>query len=85
MIFMTNLVEPFTNNQILLFLLVIYLIILYLSVKFDKRIMFIASIIWFIPITWIDNILLITVFVIMFLLHITIPLNSFRGDDNDFS
>ena len=85
MIFMTNLVEPFTNNQILLFLLVIYLIILYLSVKFDKRIMFIASIIWFIPITWIDNILLITVFVIMFLLHITIPLNSLRGDDNDFS
>ena len=85
MIFMTNLVEPFTNNQILLFLLVIYLIILYLSVKFDKRIMFIASIIWFIPITWIDNILLITVFVIMFLLHITIPLNSLRGDNDDFS
>lgn len=85
MIFMTNLVEPFTNNQILLFLLVIYLIILYLSVKFDRRIMFIASIIWFIPITWIDNILLITVFVIMFLLHITIPLNSLRGDNDDFS
>lgn len=85
MIFMTNLVEPFTNNQILLFLLVIYLIILYLSVKFDKRIMFIASIIWFIPITWINNILLITVFVIMFLLHITIPLNSLRGDNDDFS
>ena len=85
MIFLNNLVEPFTNTQLLLFLLVIYLIILYLSVKFDKRIMFLASIIWFIPITWTDNMLLIVVFVIMFLLHITIPLNSLRGDDNDFS
>lgn len=80
---LNNLVEPFTNSQILLILLVIYIITLYLSIKIDKRVMFISSIIWLIPITWIDNILLVVVFVIMFFVHIILPLDL-RGDNDDF-
>lgn len=83
MFIFTNLVEPFTNSQILLILLVIYLITLYLSIKIDKRVMFLSSIIWLIPITWFDNMLLIVVFIIMFLLHIILPLDL-RGDKDDF-
>jgi len=83
MLVMNKLVEPFTNSQLLILLLVIYLITLYLSIKIDKRVMFISSIIWLIPIAWIDNILLVVVFVIMFLVHIILPLDL-RGDSDDF-
>lgn len=84
MVILDKLVEPFTNSQILLILLVIYLITLYLSIKIDKRVMFLSSIIWLIPITWFDNMLLIVVFIIMFLLHVILPLGSLRGDKYDF-
>lgn len=84
MFVLTNLVEPFTNSQILLILLVIYLITLYLSIKIDKRVMFLSAIIWLIPITWFDNILLVVVFVIMFLLHVILPLDDLRGGKDDF-
>lgn len=84
MINLVQLVEPFTNSQILLILLVIYLISLYLSLKFDSRVMYLSAILWLIPLTWFDDILIITVFIIMFLVHIIIPLSNMRGDDNDF-
>lgn len=77
-------VEPFTNSQILLLLLVIYLISLYLSLKFDSRVMYLSAILWLIPLTWFNDILIITVFVIMFLVHIIIPLGNVRSDDDDF-
>lgn len=79
-----NLIEPFTNTQILLILLVIYLISLYLSIKFDGRVMYLSAILWLIPLTWFDDILIITVFIIMFLVHIIIPLGSLRSDEDDF-
>lgn len=82
--FLSNLVEPFTNSQILLLLLVIYIITLYLSIKFDKRVMFLSAILWLIPLTWFDNMLMIVVFVIMFLIHIILPLDSLRGGNDDF-
>lgn len=84
MINLTQLVEPFTNTQILLILLVIYIISLYLSLKFDNRIMFLSAILWLIPITWFNDILIITILIIMFLVHIIIPLGSLKGDDSDF-
>lgn len=83
MLLSTRLVEPFTNSQLLLILLVIYLISLYLSIRFDKRVMFLSAVIWLIPIMWIDNLLLVVVFVIMFLVHIILPLDL-RGDSDDF-
>ena len=83
MLVLDKLVEPFTNSQLLILLLVIYLITLYLSIKIDKRVMFLSSIIWLIPIAWIDNILLVVVFVIMFLVHLILPLDI-RGDKDDF-
>lgn len=83
MLISTKLIEPFTNSQLLILLLVIYLISLYLSIKFDKRVMFLSAIIWLIPITWFDNLLLIVIFIIMFLVHIILPLDI-GGDRDDF-
>jgi len=82
MLLSTKLVEPFTNSQLLILLLVIYLISLYLSIKFDKRVMFLSAIIWLIPITWFDNMLLIVIFVIMFLIHVILPLDIGGGKDD---
>lgn len=79
-----KLVEPFTNTQLLLLLLVVYIISLYLSVKFDKRVMFLSAIIWLIPLAWFNNILLIVIFVIMFLVHIILPLDYLGGNNDDF-
>lgn len=79
-----NLIEPFTNTQILLILLVVYLISLYLSIKFDGRVMYLSAILWLIPLTWFNDILIITVFIIMFFVHIIIPLGSLRSDEDDF-
>ena len=84
MINLVQLTEPFTNSQLLLLLLVIYLISLYLSIKFDTRVMYLSAILWLIPLAWFDDILIITVFVIMFLVHIIIPLGSLRSDNDDF-
>ena len=84
MINLVQLTEPFTNSQILLILLVVYLISLYLSIKFDERVMYLSAILWLIPLTWFDDILIITVFIIMFLVHIIIPLGSLRSDGDDF-
>ena len=84
MINLVQLIEPFTNTQILLILLVVYLISLYLSIKFDERVMYLSAILWLIPLAWFDDILIITVFVIMFLVHIIIPLGTLRGDGDDF-
>lgn len=83
MLILNKLVEPFTNTQLLLLLLVVYIISLYLSIKFDKRVMFLSAIIWLIPLTWFNNLLLVTIFVIMFLVHIILPLDI-RGDKDDF-
>ena len=84
MINLVQLIEPFTNTQILLILLVIYLISLYLSIKFDSRVMYLSAILWLIPLAWFDDILIITVFIIMFLVHIIIPLGALRSDGDDF-
>lgn len=81
---LTNLIENFSNTQLLIILLIIYIISLYLSIKFDKKVMFLSAIIWLIPLTLFENILMIVVFVIMFLLHIILPLNDLRGDNDDF-
>lgn len=83
MLILNNLVEPFSNTQLLLLLLVIYIISLYLSVKFDKRVLFLSAIIWLIPLAWFDNILLIVIFVIMFLIHIILPLDL-GGEKDEF-
>ena len=83
MLVLEKLVEPLTNSQLLLLLLTIYLITLYLSIKIDKRVMFLSAILWLIPLTWFDNMLLVVVFVIMFLVHIILPLDI-GGEKDDF-
>lgn len=84
MINLVNLVEPFTNTQLLLFLLVIYLITIYLSLKFDIKVMFLSAVLWLIPLTWFDDVLMVVIFVIMFLLHVILPLGSIGGNNDDF-
>lgn len=84
MINLVQLVEPFTNTQLLLLLLVIYLISLYLSIKFDNRVMYLSAILWLIPLTWFEDIIIISVFIIMFFVHIIIPLGNLRSGEDDF-
>lgn len=84
MINLIKLAEPFTNSQLLLLLLVIYIITLYLTIKFDKRVMFLSSILWLIPLTWFDDILIIVVFIVMFFVHIIIPISYIGGSNDDF-
>ena len=72
------------NSQLLIFLLVIYIITLYLTLKFDRRIMFISAILWLIPITEFNDMLIITVFIIMFFIHLIIPLSYIGGGKDDF-
>lgn len=79
-----KLTEPFTNTQLLLLLLVVYLISLYLSIKFDNRVMYLSAILWLIPLTWFDDIIIISVFIIMFFVHIIIPLGNLRSGEDDF-
>lgn len=84
MISLSQLVDPFTNSEILLLLLVIYIISLYLSIKFDNRIMYLSSILWLIPITWFNDMLIIIVLIIMFFVHIIIPFGNSGGKNDDF-
>jgi len=46
--------------------------------------MYLSAILWLIPLAWLEDILIITVFIIMFLVHISIPLGALRSDDSDF-
>ena len=41
------------------------------------------SILWLIPLTWFDDILII-VFIVMFFVHIIIPISYIGGSDDDF-
>jgi len=46
--------------------------------------MYLSAILWLIPLAWFNDILIISVFVIMFLVHIIIPMGTLRGGEDDF-
>lgn len=73
-----------TNIEILWIALVLYIIGIYISYKFYHQLFMLVSILWLIPLTLIDNNIVKVFSVIMFLVHIIIPLsNNLGGDDFD--
>jgi hypothetical protein len=72
-----------TEMNILLVAFIMYLICLFLFLKFKIKWLFIAtSVLWFIPIMLIDNIFIVVFSVIMII--ITFVITFFNKEDNDF-
>ena len=60
---------------------VLYIIGIYLSYKFESYIMYFVSLLWFIPVYLVDNTIIAIFSVIMFIIHIVIPLGNRNLDD----
>lgn len=60
---------------------ILYLIGLYLSYKFEGYILYFVSLLWLVPIYLIDNHIIKLFSVIMFIMHIVIPLGNRELDD----
>lgn len=74
-----------TNIEILWIALVLYIIGIYISYKFYHQLFMLVSILWIIPLTLIDNNIVKVFSVIMFLVHIIIPLsNNINNGGGDF-
>ena len=73
-----------TNIEILWIALVLYIIGVYISYKFYHQLFMLVSILWLIPLTLIDNNIVKVFSVIMFLVHIIIPLSNNLSGGDDF-
>lgn len=69
-----------TEQTLLLVTLVMYLISLYIARKFDMKVLMFSAILWFVPITVLDNMFLIVFSVIMMILHVLYSLGVFDRD-----
>lgn len=73
-----------SNIEILWIALILYVIGIYISYKFYQQLFMLTGILWFIPLTIVNNNIIKVFSVIMFLVHIIIPLsNNLGGDDFD--
>lgn len=73
-----------SNIEILWVALILYVIGIYISYKFYQQLFMLTGILWFIPLTIVNNNIIKVFSVIMFLVHIIIPLsNNLGGDDFD--
>lgn len=73
-----------TNIEILWVALVLYIIGIYISYRFYHQLFMLVGILWFIPLTLIDNNIIKIFSVIMFLVHIIIPLSNNLDGGDDF-
>lgn len=69
-----------TEQTILLTTLIMYLISLYIARKFDMKVLMFSAILWFVPITVLDNMFLIVFSIIMMILHVLYSLGVFDRD-----
>lgn len=69
-----------TDINILWIALTCYLLGLGYALFIDKKAIMFISILWFIPVLIIDNLIIIVFSIIMFILHIIIPMES-KGDE----
>ncbi|MEM1973672.1 MAG: hypothetical protein QXN68_02660 [Thermoplasmata archaeon] len=77
-----NIVPHLDNSLFYLIVLIIYIIGMMISFKYDlKFVVFVMGLLWFIPITTIDNLYLNVVSVVMILIHGYIGLYTKKGDD----
>ena len=73
-----------TNIEILLIAFVLYVMGIYLSYRFYHQLFMLVSILWLIPLTIIDNGVIKVFSVIMFLVHMIIPLTNYSNGGDDF-
>lgn len=71
-----------SEQTILLVTLIMYLISLYVARKFDMKVLMFSAILWFVPITVLDNMFLIVFSVIMMILHVLYSLGVFNRDED---
>lgn len=70
-----------SNQTLLLITLIMYLISLYVARKFDMKVLMFSAILWFVPITVLENMFLIVFSVIMMILHVIYSLGVFNNED----
>lgn len=70
-----------SNQTLLLVTLIMYLISIYIAKKFDMKVLMFSAILWFVPITVLDNMFLIIFSVIMMILHILYSMEVFNNED----
>lgn len=74
-----------SSIEILWIALILYIIGIYISYRFYHQLFMLVGILWFIPLSIIDNGIIKVFSVIMFLVHIIIPLsNNLNGGGDDF-
>jgi len=70
-----------TTNILLLTTLILYLVgLAFAYTTKNNMVLAFVSILWFVPIVTLDNVFIIIFSVIMFILHISIPLTSEKED-----
>lgn len=69
-----------TDINILWITLVLYIIGMVYSYYYDKRMIMFISVLWFVPVFLIQNTIIIVFCIVMFLLHVIIPIQN-KGDD----
>jgi len=70
-----------SNQTLLLVTLIMYIISIYVARKFSMKSLLFSSILWFVPITVLDNMFLIIFSVIMMILHILYSMEVFNNED----
>lgn len=69
-----------SEQTLLLVTLIMYLISIYIARKFDMKVLMFSAILWFVPITVLDNMFLIVFSVIMLILHVLYSMGVFNRD-----
>lgn len=69
-----------SEQTLLLVALIMYLISIYIARKFDMKVLMFSAILWFVPITVLDNMFLIIFSVIMLILHVLYSMGVFNRD-----
>ena len=69
-----------SEQTLLLVTLIMYLISIYIARKFDMKVLMFSAILWFVPITVLDNMFLIIFSVIMLILHVLYSMGVFNKD-----
>lgn len=70
-----------STNVILLIAFTMYIIGMDMAYRYSRFYMTFCALLWLIPVFLVDNTFIVLFSVIMFLIHIVIPLTS-KGDDN---
>lgn len=85
MLFLTEtqeVVADITDTRILLIALVLYIIGLFIAIKYDKFYLTFIALLWLIPVYIVDDNIIKLFSVIMLIVHVAIPLTDKIGGDD---